>query len=319
MFCARSAARWALLLMAAASPISGQTPQDGAAHVQAEMRHVDYRVDSTIVLQITYLRGELLPTTDRPPYFDDKTSFTIGIDSAIISISPAALGQLLNRYVFSYEGSPLRSLSLSVEEGQLKQEGRLHGISFAVLGDLTVTPEGDLRLHPTDIKTAGIKVGGLMRLFGLNLQKLVKLRGAPAGVQIEENDFILSPAALLPPPRVRGKVKQVQVRDSAVINVFRSDRAKIEPLHPPDPDVKNYMLYRGGTLRFGKLTMVDADLMIVDGDQRDPFDFFLDAYNQQLVAGYDQNLPDHGLIVHMPDFRHTASIKQKGGLRPNQP
>ena len=319
MVCAGSAARWALLLMAAASPLYGQTPKDSAAVVQAEMRHVDYRVDSTIVLRIDYLRGELKPTTDKPPYFDDKTSFTIGIDSAVIAISPAALGELLNRYVFSYEGSPLRSLSLSVEEGQLKLKGELHGISFTVLGDLTVTPEGDLRLHPTDIKTAGIKVGGLMKLFGLNLQKLVKLRGAPAGVQIEENDFILSPAALLPPPRVHGKVKEVQVRESAVINVFRSDRAKIEPLHPPDPDVKNYMFYRGGTLRFGKLTMVDADLMIVDADQRDPLDFFLDAYNQQLVAGYDQNLPDHGLIVHMPDFRQTASVKQKGGLRPNKP
>jgi hypothetical protein len=307
------------MLAVGASRLCGQAPKERAADVQVEMRHVDYRVDSTLVLQIDYLRGELHPTTDKPPYFDDKTSFTLDIDSAIIAISPAALGDLLNRYVFSYPGSPLRHLSLSVEQGQLKQEGRLHGISFTVLGDLTITPDGDLRLHPTDIKTAGIKVGGLMKLFGLNLQKLVKLRGAPPGVQIEENDFILSPATLLPPPRVRGRVKQVQVRDSAVINLFRSDRAKIEPLHPPDPDAKNYMFYHGGTLRFGKLTMADADLMIVDADQRDPFDFFLDAYNQQLVAGYDQNLPDHGLIVHMPDYRQTASIKQKGRLRPTKP
>jgi hypothetical protein len=304
------------MLGAAASPLGGQAPKNSGADVQVEMRHVDYRVDSTIVLQITYLRGEVQPTSDGPPYFDDKTSFTMNIDSAIIAVSPAGLGDLLNRYVFSYPGSPLRHLSMSVEEGQLKQTGRLHGISFSVLGDLTVTPEGNLRLHPTSIKSAGIKVGGLMKLFGLNLEKMVKLRGAPPGVQIQENDFILSPSALLPPPRVRGRVKQVTVRDSAVVNVFRSERAKIEPLHPPDPDVKNYMFYRGGTLRFGKLTMVDADLMIVDADQKDPFEFFLDAYNQQLVAGYDQNLPDHGLIVHMPDYRQAARVRQEGGLRP---
>ena len=46
---------------------------------------------------------------------------------------------------------------------------------------------------------------------------------------------------------MRGKVKQVAVRDNAVVNVFRSERAKIEPLHPPDPDVKNYLFYRRGT------------------------------------------------------------------------
>jgi hypothetical protein len=314
-----SAVRLIALLEIAASPLCAQASRDGAANVQVEMRHVDYRVDSTITLQISYLRGELHPTSAKPPYFDDKKSFTLAIDSATIAISPAALGDLLNNYVFSYPGSPLRHLSLSVEQGQLKQKGQLHGISFTVLGDLTVTPEGNLRLHPTDIKTAGIKVGGLMKLFGLNLEKLVKLRGAPAGVQIEENDFILSPAALLPPPRVQGRVTQVQVRDSAVINLFRSERAKVEPMHPPDPEAKNYMFYRGGTLKFGKLTMVDADLMIVDADQKDPFDFFLDAYNQQLVAGYDQNLPDHGLIVHMPDYRQTAKVREKGGLRPTTP
>lgn len=62
------------------------------------------------------------------------------------------------------------------------------------------------------------------------------------------------------------------------------------------------MYYQGGTLAFGKLTMKGTDLEIVDADPRDPFHFFLDHYNEQLVAGYDQNMPDKGLVVHMPDF-----------------
>jgi hypothetical protein len=61
------------------------------------------------------------------------------------------------------------------------------------------------------------------------------------------------------------------------------------------------MYFQGGTLRFGKLTMVKTDLLILDDDPTDPFDFFLDRYNDQLVAGYNRNTPDHGLIVHMPD------------------
>lgn len=48
---------------------------------------------------------------------------------------------------------------------------------------------------------------------------------------------------------------------------------------------------------------IEGKVTAVDPDPRDPFDFFLDHYNEQLVAGYDQNLPDHGLIVHMPDYR----------------
>jgi len=45
------------------------------------------------------------------------------------------------------------------------------------------------------------------------------------------------------------------------------------------------MFFRGGVLRFGKLTMHDTDLMIVDAEPEDPFDSFLDQYNAQLVAG----------------------------------
>lgn len=318
MPCAGAALRWAVAITAAAAPLPAQAPRSGAGDVQVEMRHVDYKVDSTIVLQIAYLRGELHPAGNGPAYFDDKQSFTLGIDSAIIAISPAGLGDLLNRYVFAYPGSPLRHLSLSVEKGQLKQRGRLRGMSFTVLGDLSVTPEGDLRLHPTSIKAGPLPVKSLMKFFGLNLEKLVKLRGAPAGVRIEENDFVLSPAALLPPPRVQGRVKKVEVSDTAVVNVFRSERARVEPLRPPDPDARNYMFYRGGSLRFGKLTMADADLMIVDADPSDPFDFFLDQYNLQLVAGYDRNTPDHGLIVHMPDYRQAAAVREKGGLRPSR-
>jgi hypothetical protein len=62
------------------------------------------------------------------------------------------------------------------------------------------------------------------------------------------------------------------------------------------------MFFRGGVLRFGKLTMNDTDLLIVDADQHDNFDFWLDRYNDQLVAGSSRNTRDHGLVVQMPDF-----------------
>ena len=303
------AGTWALAVVAGAAPLAGQASRP-AGDVQAEMRHVDYRIDSTIVLQITYLRGALHPTGNQPPYFDDKRSFVLAIDSAVIGISPTALGQLLDRYVFSYPGSPLRHLSLTVKDGQVEQRGRLRGMAFTVVGELTVTPAGELRLHPTSIKAGGIPVGGLMKFFGLNLQKLVKLRGT-VGVRIEENDFVLAPAELLPPPTVRGRVKQVEVRDTAIVSVFRSEKSRIEPLQLPDSAARNYMFYRGGMLRFGKLTMTDADLMIVDADPHDPLEFFLDHYNQQLVAGYEQNTPDHGLIVHMPDYRRAVRAGEK--------
>ncbi len=64
----------------------------------------------------------------------------------------------------------------------------------------------------------------------------------------------------------------------------------------------NYMYFRGGTLRFGKLTMRDTDMKVLDRNMKDPFDFSIDRYNDQLVAGFSKNTPSLGLVVHMPDF-----------------
>jgi hypothetical protein len=267
------------------------------------MRNVGFHIDSTIVMDIAFARGQLRRrVADEPAYLDDKRSFVLQLDSARIGVTPAALSQLLNRYTFAYPGSPLRRLTITIEHGRIRQRGRMRGISFDVLGDLSLTPEGDLRLHPADIKAVGIKVGGLMKFFGLNLEKLVNTDRAK-GVRIEGDDFLLSPTRLLPSPAVEGRVGRVEVTDSEIVQIFQPTEARTDgPLRLPIPKAENYMFFRGGVLRFGKLTMDDTDLFIEDADPRDRFDFWLDRYNDQLVEGRSRNTRDHGLIVEMPDF-----------------
>ena len=171
-----------------------------------------------------------------------------------------------------------------------------------MVGDLSLTPEGDLRLHPTSVKAVGIKVGGLMEFFGLRLEKLVNTDRA-RGVRIDGDDFILSPTQLLPPPAVDGRLGAVELTDQEIVQIFRPPDGRAAKALAPPVKAENYMFFRGGVLRFGKLTMDDTDLLIVDANQRDPFDFWLDRYNDQLVAGSSRNTRDHGLIVQMPDWR----------------
>jgi peptide/nickel transport system substrate-binding protein len=74
----------------------------------------------------------------------------------------------------------------------------------------------------------------------------------------------------------------------------------------PDSAAANLINFHGGRLRFGKLTMTDTDLEIVDADARDPLDLFLARYTRQLVAGTSRTLPNLGLRVLMPDYRAVA-------------
>ena len=278
-------------------------PANGDSVVQAAMRNVDFHVDATIVLHIDYLRGQLLPTSARGPVsFDDKHSFLFAIDSAEVSLSGQAMGELLNRYVFDYPGAPLRGLKVSVEGGRLRQRGRMNGMPVNLLSDVRLTPAGELRLSPVSIKAFGIPVKKVMSLLGMRLAKMMDLRKA-RGIRVEGNDVLIEPTAIIPPPAIRGRLASITLQDSTLRQVFRPERGRIPTeLGPADTTAVNYMYYRGGTLRFGRLTMVPADLLILDLQPDDRFDFYLERYTEQLVRGFSRNTKEGALITVMPDW-----------------
>jgi len=278
------------------------------APVQAEFRNVDFHVVSGVVLHIRRLRGELAPThEDMPPTFDDRSSFFFKMTSGLVDMAPDDLARLMNQYVFAYPGAPLRNIRISISGDQVKQEGTLRkGIPFQVEGSISATPDGLVRLHCVRIKSAHLPVKGLMDLLGVKLAGVVNLNDA-RGVRVAGDDIFLSPNGMIPPPRIEGKVSAARIENGELVLVFGTgageDSAAADSLRLPDPEARNYMYFRGGTLRFGKLTMVDSDLEIVDLDPSDPFDFDFDEYKRQLVAGYSKSTATGGLITFMPDLQ----------------
>jgi len=65
--------------------------------------------------------------------------------------------------------------------------------------------------------------------------------------------------------------------------------------------------------------MTDTDLELVDEDPRDPFDFSVDHWNDQLVAGYSKNTPNRGLKAHMPDHNDLKPPEPIHGPRKGVP
>jgi hypothetical protein len=267
------------------------------------MRNVHLMIDPEVVLEVRELDGRMRPARDGEiPFFDDPTSFGIEVDSATTAISTASMAGLLNHYTFAYPGAPLAGLTLEARDGKLLQKGTLHktvDVPFEMTGELTVHADGRLRLHPVAIKVAGIPAKGLLDALGLELVKLIKVR-EDRGIAIEGDDLLLDLNRLLPPPAVSARVSAARLEgDRIVLDLAGNERPKA--LVPPLADAPNYMYFRGGRLRFGKLTMHDTDLMLVDADPRDPFRFYLAQYARQLVAGYSRTMPNKGLITYMPD------------------
>jgi hypothetical protein len=223
------------------------------------------------------------------PNIDDKDSFNLRVSAAEIAMDSSDLANVLNSYVFARPHSPLTQLSLSVEKGHLRVKGKLHDkgdIPFETEEILIPTADGKIRLHSEKIKAMHLPVKGLMDLFGIDLGSLIK-EGKVPGVEAQEDDLILDLEQILPPPHIEGKVVSVRMEGEKIIQTFGDSDAKTAK----NIRAGNYMAFKNNRVRLGKLVMNDTDLVLIDMDPKDPLDFFLDHYKEQLSAGYSKLTP----------------------------
>jgi hypothetical protein len=274
--------------------------QDGGA-VKVQMHNVMYHFTDQIAVHLINVGGSLVPTSaGHIPVFDDKNSFELQITAAEMTMDPQSLANVLNTHVFSAKDAPLKDISITIDNGRLKVKGKLHkkgDIGFETEGQLSPTEDGKIRLHAEKIKALHLPVKGMVDLFGIDIADLIK-NGKVKGVRAEKDDLILDPGEILPPPKISGKITDIHLEGNNIVQIFG------DPKKYPWIKVhaQNYMAYRGNKLQFGKLLMSDTDLVLIDPAPKDPFDFYLDRYKDQLVAGYSKTTPTFGLNTYMVDF-----------------
>jgi hypothetical protein len=280
-----------------------------APAVDAEMRHVDLHLTNDIALRIRSLRGRFVALGTRTaPYLDDPRSYSVTVDRGEVAVDLSSLNALMTRALVGH--SNVRRIQISIDaDGSLRQKGTVSKgvpVPFDVKASVSPTPDGRIRIHSESVKGFGIPVNPLLKAFRIRMDDLFKVDPG-RGVTVDGNDVLLDPSSLLPPPAIHGRITEVRVENDAIVQVFGTGQP--QALSPPATS-KNYIYWRGGQLSFGKLTMTATDLELVDRDPRDPFDFSVDRWNEQLVAGYSKITPERGLKAHMPDFndlpRHKA-------------
>jgi len=273
--------------------------------VAVDFQNVNFHVAPGVVMEVRRLQGALVATTPgSPPSFDDVRSYSLHIDAGEIAMTPASLSTLLNTQVFAYKGAPLSHIETSIDGGHLRQKGTLHkglSIPFSMVADVSATADGRIRVRPITLRTAGIPARGLLQTLHIGLDDLVKSEPA-RGVETKGDDLLLDPARLLPDPRISGRSTAVRIVGDRLVEMFGAT-----PASGPRGEAKNYMHSRGNVLRFGRLTMTDTDLRLIDTDPSDPFEFSPRDYLRQLVPGYSKNNADGSLRVFMPDLDDVES------------
>jgi hypothetical protein len=278
------------------------------------MRNVALHVAEGVVLDVKKIDGEFISRSKvDPPVFDDPNSYTLRLRAADLAMDAPSLTNLLQQSLATKK-SPLSDVKITIENGQLKASGKLQKgvpVPFSMTATVSAAPDGSMRLHATKLKAVGVPVKGLLDLLGLDVGDLMKMPPG-SGIRADGDDLLMDTAAMLPPPRTEGRLQSVTVTGNRLsMHMTGAATPPARPATLPLPSGRNYLYFYGGSIRFGKLTMSNADMQLIDADPSTPFDFFPAHYEDQLVAGYSRNTRRKGLQVFMPDY---SRVRANGGI-----
>lgn len=180
------------------------------------------------------------------PVFDDQRSYVLRVFSGDTSMDMASLTNLMNNHAFAWEDAPIKDIEMSVDEGWLKQKGKMKKgvwLPFSMKASVSATPDSRMRLHTESVKALGIPATKLLDLFDLTLQKLLTIEKGH-GMEVKEDDVIISPGRVLPPPDLQGRLSKVEIVGQELHQVFSSRESRTAVvLTPPDPKVRNYIYW----------------------------------------------------------------------------
>ena len=283
-------------------PVEASRPNDNQRAVTADIHNVLFRLTGDASAHLEDVSGELWPIGKyEMPVFDDKNSFALHVTNGTVSISPAALATVMNRYTFARDDAPLKEISAEIQNDRLIIKGKLHSkkdLPFETAGELTVNSDGRLRLRTEKVEAWHLPVKRVMALFGIELANVINTAKAP-GLDTDQNDLIIDLSQLLPPPHILGKITSARLANDH-ITVIYGDGANSLAANPLEQG--NYMLFRGNRVKFGRLIMENTELAILDLDPKDPLDWYQERYREQLAAGYTKITEHFGLRTYVRDF-----------------
>lgn len=276
-----------------ASPNQQQAPS-------VEISNVLFRYSPQLTIHVIRLRGKLQPTQGHSaPSFNDANSFVIASDAAEIRVTTAELAALMNSWLLASPKAQLKDIRIDTSGDRLVISGTMKKgvhVPFRSTATATVASDNRIRIDVHDMKAARLPVKGLLETFGLSLDNLISQKGLK-GVSVDGDSFLIDPQTAFPPPQIRARVSKVEVVPGALVLLLGQGAPVLD--HPPG---RNYIAIHGGNIQYGKEEMFDSDLVMVDSTPADPFEFYLDRYWCQMVAGNIKVTPRRGLRILTPDF-----------------
>ncbi|MFL6452349.1 MAG: hypothetical protein ACJ746_32480 [Bryobacteraceae bacterium] len=279
---------------------SDLSPTNVYAHNLMLRKGPDFRI------YVRWLRGQMARSHKNVnPTFDDPDSFSLYIKTGVIRANIGDIGNYLNS---GLDDAPLKNIQLSGDGDQVKLKGTVHKLvplPIEMTGTLSTFGENGIQIHVNKLSVLKVPLKGMLGAFHVTLSDLFKVKNVP-GLEVTENDIRFDTHDLLPPPHISGHLTRVHVVNPDLEEIYGDAKEDVERTE----EWRNFLRLSGGSIDFGKLTMHNVDLIMIDISKDSWFDLDLANYQEQLVNGYTRMTPQAGLQIFMPDLRDIKNPKK---------
>jgi hypothetical protein len=271
-------------------------------------RDVDFRVTGDIGFMIHDMAATLTPArAGQPIVFDDPTSVTINVHRGEVTLDSAKLTAIFDRYLFQYQGSPLRNMRVVPQDGgSLRITGEMHRetwVPIVLAGSLSMRSADELVFRADHVEVAGVGADKLMQAAHVKMADLLKVDTPIA--RLDGDDVVMQVAKLTPPPALRMSITKIDTSAAGVR--FTLDDHTVQKIDWPATMPARGMLVQGGDVKFMRSMPMNIDMALTPVDNNAPFVLDLYHYRDQMAAGYFTFDEAGALDVHLPSYPTLAS------------
>lgn len=259
---------------------------------------------------VRWLQGEMTRLKrEVNPSFDDPESFCLNIRTGVLRANIGDIAHYLNN---GLNDAPLKNINLTGKDDEVRLTGTLRKavpIPVELVGKLSAMPDDRIRIHVTKLNVLKIPFKALLGLLRVSVSDLFKSNSID-GIEVRDNEIYFDTQKLLPPPHIKGHLTAVRVANPDLEEVFGDAQEQVDRVE----EWRNFLRLRGGTIDFGKLTMRNVDLIMIDISKDQWFDLDLTNYQKQLTNGFTRVTPESGLQIFMPDLRDISPSTQNTSI-----
>ena len=294
------------------SVASATNKEDPESYTNVLIHNVIIHNPQQTRMKVKWMRARMYPTkAGEAPSFDDMRSFRLDISDGLMGMNVTDLTQLLQNGAL--KGSPLHNVSIQASGDQLRITATLRKIiplPVQLIANVSASPNHrDIRLHTVKVSVLHIPFKAILGAFRLRTSDFFNSK--LNGIKVSGDDIDVDINHLVGEPLVGGNLTEVRLWKTGELMEYygkpQEDAIQVKQW-------RNFMRMRGGTLSFGKLTMHNTDLLLVDVSQSDWLNFDVMHYQEQLVNGETHITPTAGLQIFIPDIDKIPVSKRNQGI-----